>query len=214
MMPVVINKKWFLDRPHVIKRIGQGRARSLRKAGAMVFRSCQKQFRTGTPGRGSKVSTVRVGTYRGLPLYERRTRSPAPDRVTSWKTNRSPKGFMRSMMGFAWDSVSNSVVVGPRGAPWLNVLHERGGVQIQRLFLRFRGRRVPTPTPTGRRRVGTRNGFSYIGTFVNPRAAAPSFVPTGVSRAIVVRPGEYQKRGLEKVRHKIPKQFQGQIHGP
>ncbi len=207
-----INTRWFLDRKHVIKRIGEGRAKALRKAGAMVYRSCQSEFAAG------KQSTIgqnrQVGTFRGLPLIERRKRQQKRGRITSWRSARSPKGYMKSMMAFAYDPTRGSVVIGPRSKPWLNVLHEKGGSQTQRLFLRFRGRPIPTQRAFGLRRTGSRFNLAYVGTFMYPRPKTSNFRATSITRTVRVRASKYQTKGLKKVVNKIAAKFRGQISGP
>lgn len=214
-MRPTISTDWFLDRQHVRRKIGEGRARALRKVGALVYRSVQKQFRRGVPGRG----TVReVGEYRGLPLLERRRR-PYRGGITSWRTGRSPKGFMRSSMAFAYDATSNSVVIGPRRmqssySPALNEMHEKGGSQSQTMYLRFRGRPVSRQQANGRRATGDRANLVYVGTFFNPPPAARRFVRTNITRRVTNRPRRYQQNGLRAVKDKIPYRFRDQIYGP
>lgn len=211
-----LQTRWFLDRKHVIKRLGAGKAKALRSAGALVYRSVQKQFDSGTPSRNG-VSRP-VGQFRGLPLIEKRTRTKRSAKVISW---RSPRGhrFMRSAVAFAYDPSSESVVIGPRKmqsqySPTLYELHERGGSQTQRMYLRFRGRPIPRQRAYGLRRTGSRSNLVYVGTFMNPRPTTSNFRPIGLTRTVRVRPGRYQQKGLDAVRAKIPRKFRDQITGP
>lgn len=217
MLDARLKTRWFLDRKHVIKRIGEGRAKALREVGAMVYRSVQSEFASGRPSQNG--TNRQVGTYRGLPLIERRKRTTNSSRIVSWRSRRSPKGFMRSSMAFAWDPSTETVVVGPRRmqsgySPTLNVLHEKGGTQTQRMFLRFRGRPIPTQRAFGLKRTGRRFNLAYVGTFMAPSPQTPNFRPTGITRSVRVRPSGYQKGGLAKVLSKIPRKFQGKIRGP
>jgi hypothetical protein len=207
-----ISTKFFLDRQHVIKKLGEGRARSLRKAGAIVYRSCQGEMASGRPT--TKGRNVEIGTFRGLPLIERRKRTSKPGRLTSWKTPRNSKGFMRQSMAFAYDQNTKTVVIGPRLNGWLNLLREKGGSQTQRLYLRYRGRPVPRQRAFGLKRTGQRFNLAYVGSFVAPRPSAASFVATARTRSVRVRADRFQAKGLQKVISKISKQFQGQIMGP
>jgi len=220
----LVNTKWFLDKPHVKKRLGEGVRRALIKAGAMVYRSVQKQFLT---GRKPKQPTYRqIGEWRGKPLVEQRSRKSKAGRITSWRSQRSPNGFMRSSLGFEYDPSRKSVVVGPRRNMWLNVLHEKGGGQVQRLYLRRSGRAVPTTKLRGRvsisggnmnrdgrgRRVATR---VYVGTFLSARTKGRSWlVATSRTRTIRVRSSKFQRKGLDKVRKKIPEKFKDCVSGP
>lgn len=211
-----ISTRFFLDRAHIIRRVGKGRAKALRSAGAMVYRSVQKEFKSGTPSPRGSIQTV--GTFpskwRSLPLYERRTRKPKANAITSWKGRRSPKGFMRTAMAFAYDTTTDSVVIGPRYKGWLNVLHERGGSQTQRLYLRFRGRPVPRQAAFGLKKTGNRSDFVYVGTYMHPRPTTSNFRATGRTRQVRVRASSYQRKGLDRVRQRIPERFRGQISGP
>ena len=216
-MSVRITTRWFLDRPNVIKKIGKARAKALRKAGALVYRSVQKQF---LRGRTSKNGSNRAaGTYRGLPLVERRKRKTTSGRITSWRSTRNADGFMRSAMAFAYDNSSNTVVIGPRRmqsgySPTLYKLHEQGGSQSQRMYLRYRGRPLPRQVAYGLKRTGNRSNLVYVGTFMNPRPTTSNFLGINITRTVRVKASRYQKEGLSKVLGKIAPQFKNQIRGP
>ena len=210
---IKVSTDFFLDRRHIIKKVGEGRARGLRRAGAMVYRSSQKQFLT---GRKKRATNVVIGRFDGKPLIERRTRSPNPERITTWPGQRSPKGFLKTMLAFAWDESSKTVVVGPRGSPWLARLQEKGGMIMQRLYLRYRGRAIPyqkalgIPNNHGRTKFKT----AFVGTFISPMSRVSSFVATAMTRVVKVRPSGYMEKGLDRVRSKIPEQLRDQIRGP
>jgi hypothetical protein len=212
-----IDTRYFLDRANVRKKIGEGRARALTKAGAMVYRSAQNQLLRGRPSpRGSNRT---IGEYRGLPLVERRKRKPKPGRVTSYRTARNANGFLRSAMGFAWDPQTNSVVIGPRRmqsrySTTLNILQEKGGSQSQRMYLRYSGRPIPRQVAFGLRRTGARSNLVYVGTFMAPRPTTSNFRPISLGRTVRVPAGQYQKKGLGRVRNKIAQKFRNQIYGP
>ena len=211
-MARLVNTKFFLDTAYVKKRLGEGVRKALTKAGAMVYRSCQKQFLT---GRKSKSPTFRqIGEWRGKPLVEQQTRKPKPGRITSWRTRRSPKGFMRSSLGFEYDFCTKSVVVGPRRNRWLNVMHEKGGGDTQRLYLRRKGKMVSAKKLTGRAKF---NGATkvYVGTFLSSRTRGRAWlVATARTRSIRVRSSKFQAKGLEKVRTKIASKFKDCVSGP
>jgi len=220
-MARLVKTRYFLDTAYVKKRLGEGVRKALTKAGAMVYRSCQKQF---LAGRKSKSPTFRqIGEWQGKPLVEQQTRKPKPGRITSWRTRRAPKGFMRSSLGFEYDFSTKSVVVGPRRNRWLNVMHEKGGGDTQRLYLRRKGKPVST------RKLGGIGGVSsnrdrrgrfagtlvYVGTFLSSRTKpGGSLVATARTRSIRVRSSKFQAKGLEKVRTKIPSKFKDCVSGP
>lgn len=210
-MAVPISTRFFLDRKHIEKRIGAAKAKVLRRVGAIVYRSVQSEFLGRRQTRGTNRQ---IGTYRGLPLIERRRRTARRGRITSWKSSRSPKGFMRASMAFAYDPSSKSVVIGPRYTGWLNELHEKGGSVRQRLYLRFRGRPVPLQRAYGLTRRGAARNYAYVGSFFDVAPATNNFRVTGRSRTVRVRPSRFQAGGLRKVIAKIPQQFRNQISGP
>lgn len=202
-MKVTVSTRMFLDRQHVIRRVGEGRARGLRRSGAIVYRSAQKQFLT---SRKRTATDKQIGTWRGLPLLERRTRQPNPTRITTWPNARSGKGFLKSMLAFAWDNSTKTVVVGPRSCAWLARMHEKGRSQIQRFYLRFSGKPIE--------RQWGRNRRAYVGSFITPRPTFRSFVATAITRVITVRRSSYMENGLAKVRGRLPAAFRDQIRGP
>jgi hypothetical protein len=212
-----IHTKWFLDKPHVIRQIGKGKAKALRQTGAMVYRSVQGEFRS---DRASSIGSNRqIGTYKGLPLIERRKRKGSGGKITSWKSPRNQKGFMRSSIAFAWDSSTKTVVVGPRRmqsaySPTLNTLHEKGGSQTQRMYLRFRGRPIPLQRTYGLRRRGNAVRLAYVGTFMSPRPTTSNFKAIARFRTVRTKASRYQAGGLRKVMAKIPRQFKDKISGP
>lgn len=210
-MRMTVSTKMFLDRQHVVRKVGEGRARGLRRAGAMVYRSAQKQFLT---SRTKTVTNRVIGRFRGLPLVERRTRRSNPTRITTWPSARSPKGFLRSMLAFAWDDTTKTVVVGPRSCAWLARLHEKGQTQVQRLYLRFSGKAIRYQRALGLNRTGKSFRLAYVGSFISPRSSTGSFVATAITRVIRVRQSSYMENGLAKVRQKLPERLRDQIRGP
>jgi hypothetical protein len=212
-----VTTRWFLDRKHVRKKIGQGRAKALMKAGAMVFRSVRGQLLSGRPSQRGSLRAA--GTFRGLPLFEVRKRKPRPGRVTSYKTPRNATGFLRTSIAFAYDPARGSVVIGPRVmessySRRLYRLQEKGGSTTQRLYLRNRGRPIPRQRAFGLKRTGDRSNVVYTGSFMDVRPRLPTFVATGITRTVRVRKGEYQGKGLARVFDRISQQFRNQITGP
>lgn len=213
---LTISTRWFLDRAHVKKQLGKGNVKALTRAGVMVRNSVLSTIRRDTPQRVGSNRTV--GTYRGLPLIERRTRRSRRGEVVSWNSRRG-RYFLRNAISYAWDPSSSSVVIGPRKmqsaySSTLFQLQERGGTQTQRLYLRFRGRPVPRQVAFGLRRTGGRSNLSYVGSFMSPRPSTRNFVAAAMSRTARVPAGRYQGRGLSKVINKIPDNYRDRISGP
>ena len=102
-------------------RVGAARAKALQRAGMDVRRETQRAMSV-----RKELSFPRFidgGTHGGVRLIIKRYQVPKSDRVTSWKTERWPKGFLRSDIISDYDTNTQSVVVGPRMIPRLNKLH-------------------------------------------------------------------------------------------
>ena len=126
---------------------------------------------------------------------------------------------MRSAMAFAYDTSTDTVVIGPRRmqsgySTTLYKLHEEGGSQSQRMYLRYSGRPVPRQVAYGLKRTGNRSNLVYVGTFMNPRPTTNNFRGINVMRTVRVRASKYQEQGLTRVLKKIAPQFRNQIRGP
>lgn len=219
-------KYWFLDRPHVIRRIGEARAKVLRSIGAKVMRASRAEVkRKSSPSRLMRqVGTMQVpggpSWQRPLPLMELRKRRPAASGVTSHTGIRSPKGFLKSSIVFDYDYSTNSVVIGPRKmgsySPRLYQLHEEGGGATQQMYLRYRGRPVPHQVARGLRRTGNRSNYVYVGSFFDtpPNPSRTSWRRTNMRRQVNVRKGQYQRKALRKMLPKIPAEWRNKIRGP
>ena len=183
---------------HVRKKVGEARTRALKIAGAEVRRASQRAMSVRAPLKVPRF--VDAGTVGGDRLVVLRTQFPKDDRVTSWKTARNPKGFLRSDIRYDYDTSTDSVVVGPTKLPRLNKLHEVGG-PIQLYFVR-----------TGpKRKVPRRfSGGSVFG-FQSNRPIGDESTRLGTRR---VKGRRFMGRGLDNAKAKIPEAFRDQIVGP
>lgn len=193
---------------------------ALQRAGMEVRRSTQRGMVSGgsRAGRQPRKKPVlwKVGERYGFPLVAMVRQIPRPDKVSSW----APKAFLRNDIESNYDTRTKSVVIGPSKAPWLNVLHERGG-NVSLHFVPIR------PYPIGgqigpdiklprkwdhkgvirdsknrhRRYVG-----AYVGYLVN-RGSSGTF-NIGMR---TVRGRHYMENGLQASMHKIPAQFRDKI---
>ena len=182
---------------HVLDRMSAGRQKALRIAGAEVRRSVQRSMSNRRP---TMEKFVEIGTVDGVRLVARRSQAAMPDKVTSWKTGRFPKGFLRSDIQYDYDPGSDSVVVGPARLPKLNKLHEVGGS----VSLWFVKTKAPSNVP---RRL---SGGAVFGITSNRPVGADS-IRLGQRR---VKARRFMQQGLDNGRDKIPKAFRDTISGP
>jgi hypothetical protein len=109
--------------------IGEAAAQALQKAGLQVRRSTQRGMvggstRTGRTPRKTPVFR-QYGEKDGLPVVGAIFEVARQDKVSTW----SPRAWLRNDIETDWDHGSRSVVIGPSKTPWLNQLHEFGGVE-------------------------------------------------------------------------------------
>lgn len=200
--------------------IGAAAAVALQRAGMEVRRNTQRGMvggstRTGRTPR-SKPVLWNVGERDGFVMAAIVRQVPRPDKVSSW----APKAFLRNDIQSDYDTRSKSVVVGPSKAPWLNVLHERGGA-ISLHFMPIRPypiggqigpdlklpkkweRTIVRKDSQGRYR---RQRGAYVGYMVNRGMSGT--INLGTRQ---VRGRHYMENGLQASMHKIPKQFHDTI---
>lgn len=195
-------------------RVGAARATALKRAGMDVRRATQRQMSVRKETWRPKFFDG--GTKNGERLIIKRYRVPKPDRVTSWKTERWPKGFLRSDIISDYDMQTQSVVVGPRMIPKLNRLHEVGGT----VSLWFMPGVTPRFAPKKFRGAvfGTLSNFNRGRTQVNDQGKLEKQTENlqgaffwGRRR---VKPRRYMKKGLDAAMDRIPAAFRGFISGP
>jgi hypothetical protein len=182
---------------HVNDRVSAARQRGLKIAGAEIRRATQRSMSNRRP---VKEKLVEIGTVSGERLVAKRRQIPLPDRVTSWKTSRFPKGFLRSDIQYDYDRSTDSVVVGPQKLPRLNRLHEIGG-PIRLWFVRTR---APSNVP---RRF---SGGVVFGITTN-RPSGRDSIALGTRR---VKARRYMENGLKVAMPKIPEAFRDSVQGP
>lgn len=183
---------------HLRQKVGEGRTRALKIAGAEVRRASQREMSVRAPLKIPRF--VEVGTSGGRRLVAKIREIPKPDRVTSWKTARHPKGFLRSDIQYDYDPASDTVVAGPVKAPRLNRLHEVGG-SVNLWFL------ATSPPRNVPRKF---SGGTVFGVLRN-RPIGDESIELG-QRPVKAR--RFMAKGLAKALPKIPAAFRDQIRGP
>lgn len=194
-------------------RVGVGRAKALKIAGLEVRRQTQRSMSV-----RKELTFPRFidgGKKDGRQIVIKRYQIPKPDRVTSWKTSRWPKGFLRSDIISDYDFSTQSVVIGPRMMPKMNKLHEIGGT----VSLWF------TPGSVTPKRAPRKFDGAVFGTLSNEPKGIREFVEYRRGRRFLwgesffwgrrrVKGRKYMRQGLEKASGKIPEAFRDFISGP
>lgn len=194
-------------------RVGMGRAKALKIAGMEVRRATQRSMSV-----RKELTFPRFidgGKKDGRQIVIKRYQIPKPDRVTSWKTDRFPKGFLRSDIISDYDNASQSVVIGPRMAPTMNKLHEIGG-SVSLWF---------TPGSVIPKRAPKKFAGAVFGTLSNEPKGVREFVEYRRGRRLIwgesffwgrrrVKGRRYMGQGLDKAAAKIPEAFRDFISGP
>lgn len=101
------NKNYFFDRAAVINMMDRKERGALSKAGGTVRLIARRSIR-------------RVGNFN---KYSQPGQPPF-----------THSGFLRNDILYAYDPTTRSVVIGPSQQPWLNHLHEFGGVSALKEF--------------------------------------------------------------------------------
>ena len=182
---------------HVRDKVQEARRRSLKIAGMEIRRSAQRSMANPKP---KQPKLIDLGVVNGERLIAKRTQTPKPDRVSSWKTSRFPKGFLRSDIQYDYDAASDTVVVGPAKLPKLNKLHEVGG-SVQLWFVR-----TSPPAKVPRKF----SGGAVFGIQSN-RPSGEDSIRLGTRR---VKSRKFMAQGLDKARGKIPDAFRDSLIGP
>ena len=194
-------------------RVGIGRAKALQIAGMEVRRATRRSM----SNRGERAFPVFIdgGKKDGRQIVIKRYQIPKPDRVTSWKTDRHPEGFLRSDIISDYDIGTQTVVIGPRMAPSMNKLHEVGGT----VSLWF------TPGSVVPKRAPRKFEGAVFGTLSNEPKGVREFVEYRRGRRFIwgesffwgrrrVKGRRYMAQGLRNSSDKIPEAFRDFISGP
>jgi hypothetical protein len=209
--------KWDTEKLH--RKLGEANAKALQRVGMDVRKIVQKGM-SSRDVLGSKAETVekkvarmkkwRIGSRHGVNLVALVDKVPKPDVVTSWKTPRNPKGYLRQSIQTDYSHRSESVVVGPaadRMSPRLNVLLEKGGTTTH-YFVPY-GRQPPG--------IKRRKRNTIYGRLQNsrPRVTGRRIEQVGLfSFTRTVRGRGFMAKGLQKALPKIPDRWRNSVRGP
>jgi len=196
---VQLSTKFKWEEKRLRQKVGEARAKALKNVGLLVKGKTQREMSNRAPRK--RPVNVKIGTRFGFDLIAQIERVPKSDRVTSWKTARHPKGFLRQDVQSDYDFKSGSVVVGPAKRPAINQLLEFGGPS-KRYFVpiakRSRGKKV----------------YGYLAN-VPPRIKGTRDRQSGLySFNTTIKPRGFMAKGLKVSLAKIPAQFKDQIKGP
>jgi hypothetical protein len=196
-------------------RVGAARAVALKRAGMDVRRETQRAMSVRKELTFPRF--IEGGTRDGQRLIIKRYQIPKTDRVTSWKTERWPKGFLRSDIISDYDSNTQSVVIGPKMIPRLNRLHEVGGT----VSLWFTPGVTPRRAPARMRGAvfGTLSNFNRGRKVLNKDTARFERQTEDLQGSFFwgrrrVKPRRYMRQGLDRAQDKIPAAFKDFIAGP
>lgn len=199
---------------HLANAVDKGRERGLRQAGAIVYRRSQGEIKLKSLGGAYTADTPETINVSGRDYRIRRWigRKSEPGRLSTYKSSRFPKGFMRTDLQFAYDRSTDSVVVGPVMVPWLNALHEFGGAKTVRLWVGFEtGRDYTQPDAWERANPGV---AQWRNDPYRSRAYTRNWQATNITRTARYPKRPYMGPGLAKSLPKIAEQFRDQVRGP
>ena len=195
-MRLTASTKVSFNTAHVRKAIGDGVERALKKSGMIVQEKTQRGMSNRAPLPNPKL--WKITTKDGSDLVAEVNKIPKSDRVTSWKTSRSPKGFLRSDIRYDLTSRAQSVVVGPSRQPEVNQMNEFGGTKPYYF--------IPTYTRSKPSRKYKKPTYGYM---TNKPSASAIYTFTRN-----VKPRRFMEQGLKKAMPQIPAQFKDTVHGP
>ena len=169
-----VGTKFKWDLPKVKKALGEANARSLKKAGRIVWTAARsrKVISQRSPRPKTDIR-YKIAERQGYQLYAVIDKVPKSDIVTSWKTSRFPDGFLRKSLEYDYSTTSKTVVVGPGSTRGYKVasLQAYGGT-AKYWFMPFArkgqskySRKVYGRLTNSQPMVGGRNGVPQMGVF-------------------------------------------------
>jgi hypothetical protein len=187
-----------LDDARVRRRLGEANARALKIAGMRVQEKTQREMSNRAPLNSPRQ--WKIGTKDGRDLVALVKRVPRGDKVTSWKTGRNSKGFLRADVRYFFDLRRGSVVIGPSKAPAINQLHEFGGSRPIHFYATGGG-------PKKSRKFKD----PIFGQLATGKLAGRTPTYTIQRR---VKPRRFMAQGIAKAKSGIPKAFRDTLKGP
>jgi len=199
-----LTTKYVAHTDRVQRAYMRGLEKSLDRSGIITRRNAQRQMSRRKPK--TKPKFVEVGSQDGLPVYAAEFRPPKGGKVTSWKTKRNPKGYLRSAIRYGKDMRRQSVVIGPSGSiVEVNTLQEFGG-QAAREF------RLVSPEPVTEFAGRQLPQEGRVVMLVNRNSRTEGEVWRRINTKTPA--GRYMAQGLEKSIPALPQQFRNMVQGP
>jgi hypothetical protein len=195
MIQAKVKVRTKLNVARVKQKVLNANERALKIAGADVQEKTRRQMSNRTPL--SRPKQWVVGNKDGAPLVALVRKIPKPDRVTSWRTRRSPRGFLLNDIKWDYSNRRVSVAIGPEKIPQLNKLHEFGGS----ITVHF--------NPGGKPKRSRKFKGAVFGTLSNKKTDRTIY---SFSRRVKGR--GYMAKGLAKSLRSIPAKFRDTIKGP
>jgi hypothetical protein len=195
-----LNTKFMWKTEKFKKMISATDAVALERAGADVREATRKQMSNRAPRKNAVQ--WKIADRHGYELIARIDRVPMSDRVTSWKTSRSPTGYLRSQIQSDFSLGKKTVVIGPEVGgrnPRVNQLQEVGGMATYYFV------------PGGKQR---KSGNKVYGTLSNraPRIRGTRITQVGLYRFTRgIKGRHFMERGLKKAAPKIPECWRGKL---
>jgi len=118
-----LSVRYFFDKKKVVLLTDKANRRALSHIGAFVRGFARRSIKK------APKSVIRGAKGRFVASKARRVSRPGnPPYTHPSGYGLAAKGFLRADIIFAYDPILKSVVVGPHTKPWLNKLHEFGGM--------------------------------------------------------------------------------------
>ncbi len=223
-----LDTKFKWETAKLKRKIGEANARALKKVGgdvrtatkkAMSWRTPKKprEWKIATRGGTSTTSAARRDSkgrfLKGsgkksadgsLQLVALIDKVPKPGVITSWRTARFPRGFLREDIEYDYSYRTQSVAIGPWKSPRVNRLLEFGGTTTHYFM------------PVRRQPRGRKQNVVY-GRLQNsrPRIKGTRILQSGFySFRRTIKGRGFMAKGLAKAMPKIPDRFKNSIQGP
>lgn len=202
-MIVKVGTKYINEKRRVDAAYKRGLQKALDRSGTITRRAAQRQFSRRKPKK--RPTFAPVGNLDGVPVVSASFRPPKPGKVTSWRTTRNPKGYLRSAIRYGKDTRRETVVVGPSDqAVTVNQLQEFGGTAQRQM-------RLVSPAPLNEFAGVRFRQPQYVGMWVDANSTTRGQVYK--KRTIQVPAGRFMAKGLEVVIPQLPQQFRGIVQG-
>jgi hypothetical protein len=199
-----VTTKYINDQRKVDAAYKRGLAKCLDRSGTITRRSAQRQFSRRKPKK--RPTFTPAGDLDGVPVMAASFRPPIPGKVTSWRTSRNVRGYLRSAIYYAKDMRGQTVVIGPSAtAVTVNQLQEFGGSAMRQL-------RLVAPRPLTEFAGVRFQQAQYVGMWSNVNSRKKGQVARRATAKVPA--GRFMGKGLDAILKDLPQQFRGLVQGP